>query len=158
MKVDAFSLTQNGKRTITFMSQALGLMADVDIGTEHLRWMGDARFLVGLMKGCKRFLISFFELLLTWIKHLVIQFRSCPIQLSVKVAEDDKKKIVQNFQTHHNENGKRIPTSPSPPVAEDVESGTLPPLRYSIDDTDGWVTVDEPILYLYAGKGPYVSR
>lgn len=55
MKVDAFSLTQKGKRTISFMSQALGLMADLDIGTEQLRWMGDARFMVGLMRGCKRF-------------------------------------------------------------------------------------------------------
>jgi sphingosine kinase len=55
MKVDAFSLTQKGKRTISFMSQALGLMADLDIGTEHLRWMGDARFMVGLMRGRKRF-------------------------------------------------------------------------------------------------------
>lgn len=51
MKVDVFSLTQNGKRTISFMSQALGLMAELDIGTEHLRWMGDTRFMVGLIRG-----------------------------------------------------------------------------------------------------------
>lgn len=53
MKVDVFSVTQGGKRTISFMSQALGLMADLDIGTEHLRWMGDARFMYGLFRGCK---------------------------------------------------------------------------------------------------------
>ena len=51
MKVDVFSLTQKGKRTISFMSQALGLMADLDIGTENLRWMGDARFMIGLIRG-----------------------------------------------------------------------------------------------------------
>ncbi|KAG6907358.1 hypothetical protein DXG01_009242 [Tephrocybe rancida] len=51
MKVDVFSLTQDGKRTISFMSQALGLMADLDIGTENLRWMGDTRFMVGLLRG-----------------------------------------------------------------------------------------------------------
>lgn len=140
MKVDAFSLTQKGKRTISFMSQALGLMADLDIGTEQLRWMGDARFMVGLMRG-------------------LIQFRACPIQLSVKVAENDKKRMVQNFQTRRNEYGKSIPTPPPlSPVAKDTESSSLPPLKYSIDDMDGWITVDEPILYLYAGKGPYVSR
>lgn len=61
MKVDAFSLTQNGKRTISFMSQALGLMADLDIGTEHLRWMGDARFMIGLMKGREHLLIASVE-------------------------------------------------------------------------------------------------
>jgi sphingosine kinase len=67
MKVDAFSLTQNGKRTISFMSQALGLMADLDIGTEHLRWMGDARFMVGFLRGSEHFSISFLKLLLTFI-------------------------------------------------------------------------------------------
>jgi sphingosine kinase len=51
MKVDLFSFTQDGKRTISFMSQSLGLMADLDIGTEHLRWMGDTRFMVGLLRG-----------------------------------------------------------------------------------------------------------
>lgn len=53
MKVDVFSLTQNGKRTISFMSQAVGLMADLDIGTENLRWMGDIRFVIGLARGGK---------------------------------------------------------------------------------------------------------
>jgi sphingosine kinase len=33
------------------MSQAMGLMADLDIGTEHLRWMGDTRFMYGLIRG-----------------------------------------------------------------------------------------------------------
>lgn len=53
MKVDIFSVTQGGRRTISFMSQSLGLMADLDIGTENLRWMGEARFMYGLFKGCK---------------------------------------------------------------------------------------------------------
>lgn len=52
MNVDVFSFTQNGKQTISFMSQALGLMADLDIGTEDLRWMGDSRFVYGLLRGC----------------------------------------------------------------------------------------------------------
>lgn len=79
--------------------------------------------------------------------------------MSVKVAENDKKKMEQNFQTNRNENEKNIPASPSSSsVAEDAESGALPPLKYSMNDTDGWITVDEPILYLFAGKGPYVGR
>ena len=55
MKVDVFSVTQGGKRSISFMSQSLGLMADLDIGTENLRWMGDARFVFGFVRGCKSF-------------------------------------------------------------------------------------------------------
>ncbi len=58
MKVDVFSFIQNGKRSISFMSQAMGLMADLDIGTEHLRWMGDTRFIYGLFRGSKSHFIN----------------------------------------------------------------------------------------------------
>jgi sphingosine kinase len=155
MKVDAFALTQRGKRTVSFLSQALGLMADLDIGTEHLRWMGDARFVFGFLRGGEHLSRFFPELLLTSIQQLVVQLRPCPIQLSVKVAESDKRKIGQNFHIRRNEDEKGIGTSPS---VSDSEDSILPPLKYLMDDTDGWVTIDEPILYLYAGKGPYVSR
>ena len=39
--------------------------------------------------------------------------------------------------------------------------GDLPTLRFRDgprDASDGWVVFDKPILYLYAGKGPFVSR
>jgi hypothetical protein len=47
----------------------------------------------------------------------------------------------------------------APPREELPENTTtaLPPLRYA-NDTEGWTTFEGPILYLYAGKGPYVSR
>lgn len=57
MPVDVFSFTQNGKQTVSFMSQALGLMADLDLGTEDLRWMGDSRFMYGLFRGCRSILL-----------------------------------------------------------------------------------------------------
>ncbi|KAF9464747.1 ATP-NAD kinase-like domain-containing protein [Collybia nuda] len=138
MKVDVFSLTQKGKRTISFMSQALGLMADLDIGTEHLRWMGDTRFMVGLMRG-------------------VIQFKPCPVHLSIKVAEEDKEKMVEMLRAHRCDNSSNIPNPPSNDQANDTNGG-LPPLTYSCEDTNGWTTFPEPILYIYAGKGPYVGR
>ena len=71
MKIDLFSFVQKGKRTISFMSQSMGLMAgkyrltsntcaptksncaELDIGTDNLRWMGDTRFMVGLLRGRK---------------------------------------------------------------------------------------------------------
>lgn len=149
MKVDLFSLTQSGKRTISFMSQALGLMADLDIGTENLRWMGDARFVVGLFRG------SAFMSLKNGCSPLtstpqVIQFKPCPVQLSFKIAEQDKEKMAQIVQARRlaNNNANISPSG----------SGQLPPLKYLPDDSDGWTTFDEPLLYVYAGKGPYVGR
>lgn len=38
-------------RRWSFLAQALGLMVDLDIGTENMRWMGDTRFMVGFLKG-----------------------------------------------------------------------------------------------------------
>ncbi|THH17818.1 hypothetical protein EW146_g3075 [Bondarzewia mesenterica] len=71
MKVDLCSIMQNGKRTLSFMSQSIGLMADVDLGTEHLRWMGSNRFLYGFIRG-------------------LITRKTCPVSISIKATETDK--------------------------------------------------------------------
>ena len=54
MKVDLFSFTQGNQKRISFMSQTVGLLADVDIETEHLRWMGDLRFIWGFLRGGRK--------------------------------------------------------------------------------------------------------
>jgi sphingosine kinase len=43
-----------------------------------------------------------------------------------------------------------------PPVKEG-DTTALPPLQY-VDDQDGWTTFEGPVLYMFAGKGPLVSR
>jgi len=53
MVVDLLSILQSGKRTFSFLSQCVGLMADLDLGTEHMRWMGSNRFLYGYLRGGK---------------------------------------------------------------------------------------------------------
>lgn len=50
MKLDICSVQQGQTRVMSFMSQAIGLMADIDLGTETLRWMGDARFMLGYLR------------------------------------------------------------------------------------------------------------
>jgi hypothetical protein len=32
------------------------------------------------------------------------------------------------------------------------------PLKLSKNDGPGWYTFDRPLLYMYAGQGPYVAR
>jgi sphingosine kinase len=157
MKVDLFSITQGGKRTISFMSQALGLMADLDIGTENLRWMGDMRFIVGLFRGGTTS-ISFnpreYFLMpsVPSLSYLVIPFRPCPVKLSIKVAEQDKHTMVKTLTARQEMANKEI--SPT----EDCPLVSLPSLKYSAEEEDGWITIDKPLLYIYAGQGPYVGR
>jgi sphingosine kinase len=51
MKQSVYSITQGEKHYLSFLTQASGLMADLDLGTEHLRWMGDGRFIIGYLQG-----------------------------------------------------------------------------------------------------------
>ncbi|KAI0647126.1 ATP-NAD kinase-like domain-containing protein [Trametes meyenii] len=144
MPIDLFSMTQGGKRYISFMSQSLGLIADLDLGTEHLRFMGGQRFLVGFIYG-------------------VIRHRACPVKVSVKLVNTDKHQMLQDMhaaraQTETTYNALSTSTLNAPQEAgAESESTALPPLKYSEADSEGWVTFDRPLDYLYAGKGPYVS-
>lgn len=47
-------------------------------------------------------------------------------------------------------------TQPDEPIQDD--SSPLPKPNFLLDDQDGWTTFPDPLLYLYAGKGPYVGR
>lgn len=58
-------------RRWSFISQALGLMVDLDIGTENLRWMGDTRFVLGFLKG-------------------VVSSTNYKARIRINVVEDDK--------------------------------------------------------------------
>ena len=37
------------QRYFSFLSQSIGIVAESDLGTEHLRWLGDARFTYGIV-------------------------------------------------------------------------------------------------------------
>ncbi|KAF8798056.1 hypothetical protein BYT27DRAFT_6917060 [Phlegmacium glaucopus] len=135
MKVDVFSVTQGGKRTISFMSQSLGLMADLDIGTDNLRWMGDGRFIYGLLRG-------------------LVKFKPCSVQLSFKLEEDNKEKMAAAWQSRKEGRDLTIPNAISSKSVDD----TLPSLKYLQGEEDGWTIFNDSFVYVYAGKGPYVGR
>ncbi|SJL00596.1 uncharacterized protein ARMOST_03909 [Armillaria ostoyae] len=118
MKVDVFSFVQNGKRSISFMSQAMGLMADLDIGTEHLRWMGDTRFMYGLFRG-------------------MVTFKPCAVQFSYKAAEEDKDKMAQ--ECYARRINDKSATERTIPAANEGSDLALPPLTTNELD-EGWTT------------------
>ncbi|WVQ82967.1 hypothetical protein IAT38_005103 [Cryptococcus sp. DSM 104549] len=73
MPIDLCSVLMlpSNTRRFSFLSQAIGLMVDLDIGTENLRWMGDTRFVVGFLKG-------------------ITQNKGNSCRVKLKVVEDDK--------------------------------------------------------------------
>ncbi|KAA1471124.1 hypothetical protein DENSPDRAFT_837053 [Dentipellis sp. KUC8613] len=134
MAIDLLSLLQGGKRSFSFMSQCLGLMADLDLGTEHLRWMGSNRFVYGYLRA-------------------VLSRKAHPLSISIKDPQTDKNKMVENLLASRAEAGKAAEVERIVP-----EGSASPEMQNTLKDADGWVTFDKPVLYLYAGKGPFVSR
>lgn len=81
MKMDVMLLSQGQKSCLSFLSQAYGAIADSDIGTEHLRWMGSVRFELGLA-------------------YKIFTKARYPCDLYVKYAIENKKEIQEHFKLY----------------------------------------------------------
>jgi sphingosine kinase len=99
----------------------------------------------------------------------VLVNRPCPVRLALAVAQDDKAQMVAALGGAPEALPKRDECSPVSPVSmwsacddelDADEDAALPPLRFAAGDAagPGWITVDRPLSYVYAGQGPYVSR
>jgi hypothetical protein len=84
----------------------------------------------------------------------VLTRKAYRFSISVKTGVADKSAMIEALREYTSS----APHYEAPPREELPENTTaLPPLLYA-NDTEGWTTFEGPILYLYAGKGPYVSR
>ncbi|KAL2166575.1 hypothetical protein VTG60DRAFT_2498 [Thermothelomyces hinnuleus] len=152
--LDLVSITHGDKRTISFLSQALGLIAEVDLGTEHLRWMGATRFTCGFLM-------------------LALQKKTYPCDIAVKVEIDDKEEIKRHYRDHLTQRRNEPPESqdagakPScgfpmntSPLHNDDDLG-LPPLKYgtSLDKLpEGWELIPhEKLGSFYCGNMAYMA-
>lgn len=117
--LDLASVTYGDKRTISFLSQAIGIVADSDLGTDHLRWMGAARFTFG-----------FFTRLLGKTVY--------PCDVAVKYEIVDKQEIKQHYAREIAKRRKIALDGSSRAAAPHAEPSSsssdptqgLPPLRY----------------------------
>lgn len=174
-RIDLMAVTQvvEGKeeRYLSFLSQSVGIVADSDLGTENLRWMGDARFTVGFL----------------WRLFGKTVY---PAEVSVKVAIEDKRSIRRHFREYYAE---RVPSEqdeeeavlqqhntqqraePAPNVEQRRDdhngrnesiSGPLPALDTSISTpmdaltSAGWspLTPYPTLGNFYAGGMPFMAR
>ena len=77
------------------------------------------------------------------------------MRLSYKGVETDKSKMIEALQARRARGQQPIPTDTASHTGID---GELPPPQRSTGDEEEWTTFEEPLLYVYAGKGPYVGR
>jgi sphingosine kinase len=82
----------------------------------------------------------------------VLTLKAYRFSISIKTEMTDKETLVKSLREYTSS----APHYDVPPV-EEGDATALPPLQY-IDKQDGWITFEGPILFMYAGKGPLVSR
>ena len=127
--LDLVSVTQGDKRTLSFLSQSLGIVAESDLGTENIRWMGDARFTFG-------FLVR------------LIGKTLYPVEIAVKTEIEDKQDIKQHYAqqvARREQQNSIIHSELNGPLDASTNLG-LPPLQYGtvkdpLPTDDGWTPI-----------------
>jgi sphingosine kinase len=134
---DLVSVTQGDRRILSFLSQSLGIIAESDLATEHLRWMGSARFTWGI---------------------LVRIFRKTlyPADIAVKVEYDNKAAIRDVYRAEASKTDRKVEEPPVSPA----DAG-LPELRYgTVNDPlpEGWTLIPHDKLgNFYCGNLAWMS-
>jgi sphingosine kinase len=148
--VDLTSITQGNTRTLSFLSQSVGIVAETDLGTEHLRWLGPARFTYG-------FLVR------------LLGKTVYPCDIAIKCAIEDKLNIREHYRKeldNHEPASERRGHRALSEIEDDASASSgseegLPPLRYgTINDKlpKGWEMVPYDNLgNFYCGNMGYMA-
>ncbi|CAG8977739.1 hypothetical protein HYALB_00012174 [Hymenoscyphus albidus] len=146
--LDLISITQGETRTLSFLSQSVGIVAESDLATEHLRWLGSMRFYYGF---------------LTRLLGKTVY----PCDIAVKVAIEDKPSIREHYKREKNNREPASERRGYKYLIDDDASATsgpedsLPPLRYgTINDKlpDGWDLVPyDQLGNFYCGNMAYMA-
>ena len=136
--LDMMSVTQGEgtedapvRRTLSFLSQSVGIVAESDLGTENMRWMGPHRFTVG-------------------VAQRIFTKKVYPCDVALKVAVPDKDAVKAHYR-RENEARQANPGARREGGVVDsseAEAEGLPSLRFgSINDKvpDDWkkLTLDK---------------
>ncbi|TGJ78422.1 hypothetical protein E0Z10_g10346 [Xylaria hypoxylon] len=148
--IDLMSITQGSRRMLSFLSQSVGIIAEADLGTENMRWLGAARFDVG-------------------VAQRIFSKKVYPCDFAIKVEYENKsevrahyKRIRNGEQGQKNEGGEStaaasLLTSDSKPEAGEG----LPPLRFgTINDEvpDDWETTSyDKLGNFYCGNMAWMA-
>ncbi|KAI1193206.1 sphingoid long chain base kinase-like protein [Nemania serpens] len=149
--VDLMSFTQGSRRTLSFLSQSVGIIAECDLGTENMRWLGAKRFEVG-------------------IAQRIFSKKVYPCDVAIKVEIESKDQIKAHYKRIRNSQeqghgdssrestaGTSLSTSDSRP---DAGEG-LPPLRFgTVKDKipEDWQTISyDKLGNFYCGNMAWMA-
>ncbi|KAG0333537.1 sphinganine kinase lcb4 [Podila humilis] len=140
MPADLCSVTQDSGRFYSFELQSFGLIADVDLGSEHLRWMGEARFTVSAVgkllsqatTACELAYIPV-ETDITKIHRQYTEARQQPVEWADQTHDEldaEHTTIIDKF-------GK---------------------VTDSLRQEDGWVVENDEYITVVGAKTPWISK
>lgn len=146
--LDLVSITQGDRRTLSFLSQSFGIVAECDLDTDHLRWMGSTRF--------------------TWGYLVRLLGKTVyPCEIAVKVDISSKSQIREHVrkelkhQTPLESDSQAGSSSTSPSFSSTDDDDGLPPLQYgTVNDPlpSSWTVVPCPTLgTFFCGNMPLVA-
>ena len=143
--LDLIAITQGEKRYLSFLSQSVGIVAESDLGTDNIRWMGDARFTYG-------FLVR------------LLGKTVYPAEVSVQVvaaSKDDVRALYNRKRSEEASISAKRPEDREEEAQQDEAEESLPPLQYgTVNDAlpADWETTDMPTLgNFYAGNMTWMS-
>ncbi|GMH41902.1 hypothetical protein BSKO_09812 [Bryopsis sp. KO-2023] len=150
--IDIMSMVQSDRRYFSFLGMMYGALTTLDIGTEDLRWMGEARFTVGAIREIAK--LSSYSLKMAYLTDAEEPTTSTPrenahiateefVSLtgpSQSLAEAETKKDGQNFDAIS------LPGEPSTVLADGGPSGAVIDWFEKAQEGDtgpeGWCMVD----------------
>ncbi|CEP63413.1 uncharacterized protein LALA0_S08e01904g [Lachancea lanzarotensis] len=147
VRIDLMCCTQasyKNEHRLSFLSQTFGVIAESDINTEFIRWMGPSRFELGVLVN-------------------VLQRKKYPCDLYVKYCAKSKNDLREHYSLHKKKQESDSDDSSSElPNQQDIQESDFQ-LSYGLSDPvpDDWELVDPDITanlgIFYAGKMPYIA-
>lgn len=129
------------KETLSFLSQSFGTIADADLGTEPLRWMGPTRFTLGAL-------------------YFTLSKKRYPCDVYVKYRHQDRDAIKKHFDNHVQNKVENQQQFMDEKNYQLRGTGVAPRFGTVLDPVpEDWEQLPEGenLSLLYAGKFPYVS-
>ncbi|CAH1755757.1 582_t:CDS:2 [Entrophospora sp. SA101] len=131
LDIDICSITQGKERCFSFLTQSYGISADCDLGTENMRWLGDLRFLIGVIKA-------------------ILEGRRYKCDLAIKISEENKETIKRNYQNSY-KSSLPISTPTNHKIVDKYGS-------VNDDIPEDWKIINDDLFMFYTGKVPWVGK
>lgn len=126
----AISYDDDPQVKLSFLSQTYGIIAQADIGTEWVRWIGQSRFILGVV-------------------HQVLARKRYPCDLYLKYIAKTDQEMVKFYEEHMNE-----PVSSKPVTADNFKLKFTNAEGFEKYDQN----VCNNLSIFYSGKMPYISK